>query len=67
VKDGENGFLLPPSAGGAEYAALIAEVYRDEQRYAELVRSSRVVFETRLNWDAWGITVNKLMRALTNS
>ncbi len=67
VKDGENGFLLPPSAGGAEYAALIAEVYRDERRYAELVRSSRVVFETRLNWDAWGITANKLMRALTNS
>lgn len=61
VKDSENGFLLPPDARGAEYAELIAKVYRDERGYAELVRSSRAAFEARLNWDAWGLAVKKLI------
>ena len=61
VRDGENGFLLPPSAGGAEYAELIARVYGDEAGYAELVGSSRAAFEASLNWDSWGRTVKKLM------
>jgi len=61
VKHGENGFLLPSSARGAEYAEVIAKIYRDERRYAELVRSSRAAFEGRLNWDVWGITVRKLI------
>ncbi len=61
VTNGENGFMLPLSAGGAEYAELIARVYRDDQGYAELVKSSRVAYENRLNWDAWGMTVTKLI------
>ena len=61
VKQGENGFLLPLVAGGAEYAELIARVYKDEEVYAELVRTSRAAFEDRLNWDAWGIAVKKLI------
>lgn len=61
VSEGENGFLLPLSAGGAEYAELIARIYGDEERYAELVRSSRATFEQRLNWDAWGRTVTRLI------
>lgn len=61
VRDGENGFMLPLSASGTEYARLIAKIYRDDQRYAELVRSSRAAFDERLNWDAWGITVKKLI------
>jgi glycosyltransferase involved in cell wall biosynthesis len=61
VREGENGFMLPLSAGGAEYAELIAKIFRDNQRYAELVRSSRAAFDDRLNWDAWGITVQKLL------
>ena len=64
VTNGENGFMLPLSAGGAEYAELIAEVYRDGQRYAELVRSSRAAYENRLNWDAWGMTVTKLIHEM---
>ncbi len=61
VTNGENGFMLPLSAGGAEYAELIAKVYRDDQGYAELVKSSRAAYESRLNWDAWGLTVTKLI------
>lgn len=61
VKHGENGFLLPSSAGDADYAEVIAKIYGDDERYAELVKSSRAAFEDRLNWDAWGIRVKKLI------
>ncbi len=57
ITEGENGFMLPLSARGPEYADLIAGIYRDDQRYAELVASTRAAFEKRLNWDAWGMSV----------
>src|SRR5205085_123986 len=44
-RDGENGFLLPCDARGDAYAEVIARVYHDDARYAELVRASRAAFE----------------------
>lgn len=64
ITEGENGFLLPLSARGAEYAQVIAEIYRDKERYADLVRSSRAAFDQRLNWDAWGNSLSRLMTEL---
>ena len=61
VSEDENGFLMPYNARGAEYAQLIAQVYQDEPRYAALVKSSRAVFDEKLNWDAWGSTVKRLL------
>jgi glycosyltransferase involved in cell wall biosynthesis len=61
IRDGENGYMLPISAGGADYAELIARIYQDEQHYAELVRSSRAAFDTRLNWDAWADGINTII------
>ncbi len=61
VTNGENGFMLPLSAEAVDYAGVIAKVYRDDQLYAELVRSSRAAFDERLNWDAWGVAVRKLL------
>lgn len=62
VRDGKNGFTLPYTARGHEYAELIASIYRDEQRYTALVESSRDEFERRLNWDSWGITIQQILR-----
>ncbi len=59
VVDGENGALLSLEAGADEYAELIAQIYRDDRRYAALVQSTRAAFDNRLNWDAWGISVSK--------
>ncbi|GAC1568569.1 MAG: hypothetical protein NVS3B14_18240 [Ktedonobacteraceae bacterium] len=67
IKDGENGFMLPLSARGAEYAEVIAKIYQDDQRYSELVKSSRAAFDDRLNWDAWGTTMNKLLDEMLHS
>jgi len=64
IREGENGFMLPLSARGADYAKVIAEVYRGDQRYAELVRSSRAAFDARLNWDAWGVSVKKIIKEM---
>ncbi len=61
VRNGENGFVLPFNARGAEYAQVIARIYREDEQYAELVKSSRVAYDTRLNWDNWGKTVNTLI------
>jgi glycosyltransferase involved in cell wall biosynthesis len=61
VTEGENGFLLPLSARGEKYAEVVAELYRNQKRYTELVRSSRAVFDNRLNWDTWGFTANQLI------
>jgi glycosyltransferase involved in cell wall biosynthesis len=64
VTNGENGYMLPPSARGEEYAELIARIYHDDQGYAKLVKTSRAAFENRLNWDAWGISVTKLIHEM---
>jgi len=64
VRDGENGYLLPSDAGGSAYAEVIAKIYRDDQRYAEMVRASRAAFEERLNWDIWGMTTQKILAEL---
>lgn len=63
VKNGENGFLLPPEARGGEYARLIYEIYSDDRRYSDLVKSSRAAFDERLNWDAWGKSIKKLIES----
>ncbi|MEO9058729.1 MAG: glycosyltransferase family 4 protein [Ktedonobacteraceae bacterium] len=64
VKDSENGFLLPLDARGAEYAEVIAKIYRDEQRYAQMVRSGRAAFDERLNWDVWGMAVKDILNEM---
>ena len=53
VKDGINGYCLPPEAGGAEYASAIASLFADKEKYHQLVVSSRNRFENELNWDSF--------------
>lgn len=61
IEEGENGFMLPLSARGADYAKVISRAYRDGQYYRELVKSSRAAFNEKLNWDAWAISVKRLV------
>ncbi len=64
VQNGENGYLLPYEARGEAYAQVIAELYQDEQRYRQLTQSCRATFETRLNWDTWGIAVKNILNEM---
>ncbi|MGB8348233.1 MAG: glycosyltransferase family 4 protein [Ktedonobacteraceae bacterium] len=61
IRDGENGYMLPLSARGDDYAALIARIYGDEEHYTRIVQSSRAAFEQRLNWDAWGRSIHDIL------
>lgn len=61
VAEGRNGYTLPPDAGGAEYASLIAELAREPERYAALCRSAREEYERRLSWERWGERVARLI------
>lgn len=61
VRDGENGYVLPFEARGETFATLIADLYRDEQRYLRLVQSSRAAYDERLNWDVWGCQVHDIL------
>jgi glycosyltransferase involved in cell wall biosynthesis len=60
IKDGENGFLMAPEAQGKQYAQKILEILQNPSAYEALVRSSRAVYEDKLNWDAWGRTVKPI-------
>jgi len=53
VEDGVNGFLLPPSAGGEDFAARIAETFADPDVVEKLRQGARRKYERELNWDAW--------------
>jgi glycosyltransferase involved in cell wall biosynthesis len=61
VREGKNGFLLPPDATAQDYAEKIKSVFNDRENYIRLRASSRREFETRLNWDVWGERVNTIL------
>jgi glycosyltransferase involved in cell wall biosynthesis len=67
VRDGENGYTLPPEARGDAYASLIADIFHEEKRYLALMQSSRDAFDARLNWDAWGMSVKNVMNEVLTS
>ena len=60
VREGKNGFLLPPDATAEDYAEKIKTVFADKENYLKLRQSSRHEYETRLNWDVWGEKVNQI-------
>ena len=62
VDAGVNGYTFPPEAGGEEYAKQMAELFSDQPRYAQLVRSSRQTYDQRLNWSAWADQVVAALR-----
>lgn len=64
VREGRNGFTLPPEAGGEAYAERIAAVVQDPRGYEALCESSRDEYDTRLSWDAWGARVRGAVEEL---
>ena len=61
VQQGVNGYMLPLSATGEDFAHHIQQVLNNADLYQELRRRSREQYEAVLNWDMW---VNGLCRAL---
>jgi glycosyltransferase involved in cell wall biosynthesis len=61
VENGKNGYMLPLSASGEDYARLIAEIVSDSTRYNQLVHSSRQEYDSRLNWERWAESFSEIV------
>lgn len=61
VREGKNGYLLPPEATAGDYAEKIKAVFSDTENYLKLRAASRREFETRLNWHVWGERVDQIL------
>src|SRR5919199_2035377 len=59
VKNGKNGYILPLSASGEDYANLIVEIFSNRTNYENLVRSSREEYDQRLNWNKWAESLHQ--------
>jgi glycosyltransferase involved in cell wall biosynthesis len=62
VRNGENGVLLPVGASGRDYADAVQALLNDRERYLQLARGGRQAFESRLNWDTWGRSMDAVFR-----
>ncbi|HKV94771.1 MAG TPA: glycosyltransferase family 4 protein [Candidatus Angelobacter sp.] len=62
VKNGENGILLPAGASGRDYADAVQDLLNDPERYLQLAHGGRHAFDSRLNWGAWGRSMNAVFR-----
>jgi glycosyltransferase involved in cell wall biosynthesis len=64
VKNGKNGYMLPLSASGEDYANLIVEIFSNRTNYENLVRSSREEYDQRLNWNKWAESLHQVIRQM---
>jgi glycosyltransferase involved in cell wall biosynthesis len=64
VRDGVNGFALPPEAGGDAYADVIERVWSDGPTYAALAAGARQQYEERLSWRRWATDTVALLNQL---
>lgn len=62
VREGKNGYLLPPTASGKDYAEKIISIFSNQKQYIALRKSSRKEYEKRLNWDVWKRKVDIIFR-----
>jgi glycosyltransferase involved in cell wall biosynthesis len=56
----ENGISLEPEATALAYADAVQSLINDPDRYFQLALSGRRMFDTRLNWDAWGKSMSTI-------
>ncbi|MFN8291636.1 MAG: glycosyltransferase family 4 protein [Chitinophagaceae bacterium] len=66
VRNGVNGFALPPDAGADTYAAVIKNILQHPGQLQALRKSSRRLYEEELNWTRWGNTFAKITEGLAH-
>lgn len=67
VVDGLNGYLLSADDTGSGYAKKIESLWNDSNAYLAFSFASRRRYEEVLNWDSWGVTVQKLITTAANA
>jgi glycosyltransferase involved in cell wall biosynthesis len=61
IREGMNGYLLPLSAQGEDFAQVIAAVFRDEKAYRKLRQTSRQEYENHMSPEVWIREVAKII------
>ncbi|MEO0946839.1 MAG: glycosyltransferase family 4 protein [Cyanobacteria bacterium J06641_5] len=61
VTAGKNGYTLPHTATGADFAGKIAEIMAEPEAYQKLIRTSRGEYDNRFGWQAWGKRVRPIL------
>ncbi len=61
LKNGENGFLIPYNDLGEAYATQIEYLINNPEKYIELRRKTRQLYETQLNWQHWTQELRKIL------
>jgi glycosyltransferase involved in cell wall biosynthesis len=61
ILEGENGYTLPISADGSDYADLIAKIFNQKSDYQKLFSKTREIYDTCLNWDSWAKSLKAVL------
>jgi glycosyltransferase involved in cell wall biosynthesis len=61
LKNGVNGFLVDYNDKGKGYAEQIEKLIKDPEQYIALRKSSRRLYEDKLNWDSWAEEFKKII------
>jgi len=61
LKENENGFLIDYNDTGKGYAEKIAALIEQPQKYIELRKSTRELYDQLLNWEHWASELKKLI------
>ncbi|HET9182727.1 MAG TPA: glycosyltransferase family 4 protein [Candidatus Angelobacter sp.] len=64
VWNGENGILLAADAPPDKYADVVQNLIADPEQYRALAMAGRKMFESRLNWDAWGKAMANILERI---
>jgi glycosyltransferase involved in cell wall biosynthesis len=60
IKEGVNGYLVPLSAQGEDFAKIMSTVFRDEKTYRKLRQTSRQEYEKRMSSEVWSRKVAEI-------
>lgn len=60
IRHGHNGFTLPVTATGRDFAQQIQQTFSNSDDYIAMSRSARQEYDDRLNWDAWARSIRDL-------
>ncbi|WP_201979540.1 glycosyltransferase family 4 protein [Hymenobacter rubidus] len=61
IQEGVNGFMLPLSATGHDFALRIQKILADPTSYQQLRYRSRQQYEHTLNWDVWSKKLQQVL------
>lgn len=61
LKENINGYLIPYENKGDKYADKIEELINNPTKYNELRKSTRKLYENKLNWQHWSSALKELL------